>query len=221
MGESNALRGLGKMALCLGDLEAAEERYEAALSVARDIGAPQLVAYALAGLGHVELERERFAAAEARYGEALEACRAIDSRPGVASSLLDLGEVAWLAERRDQAVELFREALEIACRLDDRRRVGRSLAGLGACVVDDGDTERGARLLGAAEGLSRLSGALLPPYRRRRWERLMETVRGGLGESRAERLLEEGRGLSLESALCLVHPMPGVGPRPPGAGRAA
>lgn len=204
LGESASLRGLAKAALFMGNLDEAGDLLTEALSVARSVGDRHYVAYALAGLGDVARERGRLSEAEALYQEGLDLCRRIGSQPGIASALQHLATIALASGHADRSEDLHREALAIARGQNNRRQVAISLAGLGACAVDRKEVERGVRILGVAEHLLGSAGTVLAPQERRWWEARSEVARELVGPEAFQRLLEEGRSLSLETALELV-----------------
>jgi hypothetical protein len=104
--------------------------------------------------------------------------------------------------RPDRSEELYREALEIDRRLNNKPGMAFSLAGLGASAVARQDTDRGVRILGAAERLAASTGAVLPPHEERWWkDRFATAVQGN---PRGEELLAEGRALSLEDGIALA-----------------
>jgi hypothetical protein len=67
-----------------------------------------------------------------------------------------------------------------------------------------GRSDRGALLLGAADGALRVLGSRRHPGDLPEYERVVASIRATLGEDRYERLYAEGGRMSLDEALALV-----------------
>lgn len=109
----------------------------------------------------------------------------------------------WESGRLDQARSFAQESLQINRRaLDDRQNVASDTEVLAWIAADDGDHERSARLLGAAETMARrVAVSFLPVVGEKHHNRCLQQVREVLGDKNFERAVELGRGLSYDEAL--------------------
>jgi len=122
-----------------------------------------------------------------------------------------LGLVARRQGDRVAARSRYRESLALRRELGDRRGIAECLEGLaeedrGTAPCRDqtpsqGQPERAARLLGAAEALRTRIGAPLPPHRRPEYETHRAALRVTLGEAAYTAAWSAGRALTWEEAV--------------------
>jgi hypothetical protein len=118
------------------------------------------------------------------------------------------------------------QALELAPGEGNRREIAPSLVGLAAVAAAEGEPERAARLLGAAQGLLDALGAAMRPIDCTLRERTDAAARADLPASTFEAAWSEGRAMALEQAVAYAldrtppeSPMAGAGTLDPTAGR--
>ena len=117
---------------------------------------------------------------------------------------MSLNRLGFMA--RDQgdygaAWVLFEESLAIFRELGNKLGIAQNLEGLAAVAVAQAQSERAARLFGAAEGLREVIGAPLPSADRAEHDRSVAAVRTALGEEAFAAAWAEGRAISLEQAV--------------------
>jgi tetratricopeptide (TPR) repeat protein len=135
----------------------------------------------------------------------LEPLLAEQRRLGVPASsyvLYFLGMVAMAEKRMDAAQAYLREALVSGRESGDLANLAvivEAVAGLAAVL---GESERAARLGGAAEALRRLIGAPLPGVEQRKTrDRQLAPAREALGEEAFARAWADGQAMTLEQAV--------------------
>jgi predicted ATPase/DNA-binding SARP family transcriptional activator len=145
-----------------------------------------------------------YGAAHSLYGESLAIWREIGSRPDIAASLSHL---AYLAHRQAQARvarSLYEESLMIWWDLGSKEGITACLEGLGRVAGTVGQSERAARLLGAAVALRDTPGATWKPEERAEHERHVDASRAALGEEAFTAAWTSGRLLRLDEAIGLA-----------------
>jgi hypothetical protein len=95
----------------------------------------------------------------------------------------------------------YQEGLALSQELKGRRGMAWCLECLAEVAVTEGQPERGARLMGAAEGLIEAIGASWPPTHAAGRERALAALRTALGEEAAAAALAESRARSLVSVI--------------------
>jgi hypothetical protein len=90
--------------------------------------------------------------------------------------------------------------MELARALGDTTFLGAGLAAIGTIAADLGEAEQAARLLGAAEAMSQVSGAWSFIAARGQNRRAIDAVRAALGEESFAAAWDQGRRLSREQA---------------------
>lgn len=208
-GDHNAmvagLRDLGVAAGLEGDTELARSHWRVALALAREHDLQAYLPPLTGNLAAAELQRRNWKAARDLAAEAAQlADRSGDAQTG-AISRLNQGTATILGGDPAAARRPLVEALEIS--------VGRGwsfvshdvLDALASVVMAEGDPERAARLMGAAEAL-RENGGLASEQLEEEQRRL---TRGRLQQMLGDRLFEDayaaGRTLTLTEAAALAQ----------------
>ena len=120
---------------------------------------------------------------------------------GVGLALGHLGELAEAQANLPVARSLYRESLAVLNEVGDRDAVAALIERVGSVAVGEGHLERGARLLGASEGVREAVGVAAEPEDRARTEQLLATLRGALPEAPFEALRAEGCAMTVEQAV--------------------
>ncbi len=199
-----ALRALSQAAWWQGDYERARALGEESLTVFRQIGDQWGISSALRHHGFQILtrhERKReLSRAAALFEESLGISRTLQDARGVGWSICGLGITARLARGYKRAEGLLREALSLFRELGDKYGMVNTLIEVGRVAVRRGDTERAARLFGAAQSLREAVGAPLLPYDLPSYSRQYsaETQLRGTG---FDSIWAEGRAMTLEQVM--------------------
>jgi predicted ATPase/DNA-binding SARP family transcriptional activator/Tfp pilus assembly protein PilF len=108
-----ALAASGAMATRLGDLDLAQERKEAALALAREVGNELWIARELSDLGTVEAMREKYDVATEMFEESAALFRKLDVPSRLGTVLSNLGHIAGQRGDYERAIEYTEEALSL------------------------------------------------------------------------------------------------------------
>jgi predicted ATPase len=188
-----------------GDHAAARPLFEENLRLRRELKDKWGIAASLSNLGNWFYSQGEHASARSLYEESLALQRELKDKWGIAASLSNLGIVATGLNDYQGARALFEESLALQRELGHKRGIAASLAGLGGMIVDSAastsSTERGAKLLGAVEGLLESIDAVMDVDQRIPYERSVATARAKLGEDAFKRAWREGRAMRMEQAV--------------------
>lgn len=153
---------------------------------------------ALLYLGRMEESEVRFRQAEIGFG---------DSQDHLSRWTIALGRGLIALKRGNYEVATTKlvEAIRISREMGDLSSMARGTAWLTDLAICEGRYEMGARCMGLAEHLGKLSGAQLFRTHELRFARNEGLLRGALGSRQFEALKAAGALLSLEEVLDLVQ----------------
>lgn len=151
------------VALKQGDYQRARVLQENVLTLRRELGRKEDIAYGLLSLGHILRLQGEAEQARQLYEEGQALFSELEIKWGVAHSVLNLGNIACQQQDYAQAFALHTQALTLFQELGDRQGVAYTLEGLASLAAAQGQIERAAYLWGAAEALREVIGAPLPP----------------------------------------------------------
>jgi non-specific serine/threonine protein kinase len=200
-GTATALFGLALRAAHTNDSEQATALAEESLVRARESGDAWLVAYCLQVLGLVARIRGDRERVTTLFRDSLALMRQVGDKWSMVFLLLNLGGVAQAEGDYEPARCAYQEGLAFSQELKDRRGMAWCLECLAEVAAAQSRPQRGARLMGAAEGLLDAIGASWPPNYVAGRERTMAAIRTALGEEAFAAAWAEGRALSLEEAI--------------------
>ena len=136
---------LGATYYSLGDYQKAQEYYEQALVIAREIsdrfGEGALGAL-FGNLGSVYRDLGQVEKAIEYYEQALEIAREIGNRNGEGANLGKLGSAYYLLGQIQTAIDYYEQALEISREIGDRQGEGADLGNLGIAYRNLGQVEK-------------------------------------------------------------------------------
>jgi predicted ATPase len=196
-----------KSATYVGDHEGyarAMQLNDEALGLARQAGAPGLVAQVLNVRGELSRVAGDDALARAAYEEGLELSEAAGDESYVSVLLANLSYLADHRGEYDEARRLDREALRICWSHGRRLMAAWTVSELAGPEHGLGRSERGAALIGAADDALRVLGSRRHPGDLPEYHRVVVALRAALGDERYERLYAEGARMSLEDAVALA-----------------
>jgi tetratricopeptide (TPR) repeat protein len=201
-----ALKTLGYIAMHEGNFAQAQSLCKEALSISRSIGAAPRIASMLRTLANVSSATGEYAEAEALYKEALEITQSCDDKEGNANILGDLGLHYFTMRQYAKAGPLLHRSLSIFAALGDKEDVTCALTVLAGFSAETHDHNRAARLFGAVDAAYESMGiGLLPLDRLRyRYDGLISSLRNAMGESAFQSCWDEGRKVTLDSAVKLA-----------------
>ena len=192
---------LGNVELGLGNLEKARALIEEAYAQARAYNEGWILSFALNNLGEIARTQGLYDQARAYY----EDCEAIledtGDRGDLARFAHSLGYVAQHDADLPRAESQFRKSLSMFRRLGNRRGIAECLAGLAGLRARQGQPERGAVMLSAAETILNGTGGAWWPADRGEVERNRALIRSLLTEAQVTEAQAKGRAMTLEQAL--------------------
>jgi predicted ATPase len=160
----------------------------------------QQISGALNGLGLTALMMGNYGEAAARFTEALELRQAIGDRRGCLAMLMNLGNVAVLQDDSARGRLYYLEILA-GGRALNTEGICCCLEGLACAAALDGQAERAAQLLGAAEVLHDSIGMVIDPDGQLVVDHTLERARAQLSEQAFLTAWGAGRAMALEQAI--------------------
>jgi predicted ATPase len=198
---ASSVIGLGMHAQGLGDSEQAAARYIEGAELARSGGYRWFLAIALSNLADLSVEEGDYARARAGVEESLELFRELGDERKIMEQVAGLGILASREGRPDEAEAHLREGLEYAEALVDKELAIWCLAEIAALAVSAGESERGARLVGAIETLRDETGHATHREERRLDDQTRTALASELGEERFAAALLIGREMTFEQTM--------------------
>jgi predicted ATPase/transcriptional regulator with XRE-family HTH domain len=190
----------GRAAYYCNELAFSLDLLTQSVTLRRQLNDVTKTAQALNALATTHHALGQFDEARQAVAEAFALTQAAIDQPNRARLLHSLGRLA-LADGDDaHAAESFRESLQLRVEMSTKRGVAESLEGVGDLAARQGNGERAARLLGAAEALRELIGAPIPPPERAEHEQAVAAARDLLEGEAFARLWADGRALTWEQA---------------------
>jgi tetratricopeptide (TPR) repeat protein len=175
-----------------GNYDESKALAEECLSISRELGQFNQIAYALDTLGFVTFARGEYRASRAYYQEAYSLFKEIGDQHGQALTLGGLGMVNWAAggERLFNAMDDFERSLALCRKIGHQGQVSGRLGGLARILNDLGEYERALDY--SAEGLVIARKLGSPVYISHNLYCLVETACGMNDLSAGRRYLQEG-----------------------------
>jgi tetratricopeptide (TPR) repeat protein len=197
----NAATLSGMVAIAEDRADDAVRDLENALSIARELDRPWILATSLLNLGMARTAAGDFDGARDAIGDALRHYAEIDDQRFQARSRGYLALVSLSTGDLPQARTLFAQSLRAFRALAEPGGTAEGLTGLAAVAAASGDASLAATLIGAAQRLREsISGSELP-LERRTMASHVDRARKSIDPTDWATALERGRGLSLEAAV--------------------
>jgi predicted ATPase len=201
---ADALRVMSMVADAAGDLATAWRLCHESLALMRQLRTPFGIANSLREVGHVALRRQEWDAAQIAFDECLSLYQEMSSTINIFATLRDLGLVACGRQDWAAARAMLEQCLARSQNVDFLGLTVGALATMAEVVAGEGEAERGARLLGAAEALGEPIDRGWWPYNQEAYERAVAALRDALGEAAFEAARAAGRTLTLDQAIDLA-----------------
>jgi tetratricopeptide (TPR) repeat protein len=154
-------RSLSDLALVphfLGDAERATELYEESMDLFREQGDKQGLAICLGNLAMVVYSQGDLGRAAHLTEESVTLFKELGARGGVSIGLYNLGWIALLQDDLSRATDHYRESLSLSWDAGRNPLVQNTLEGFACVAGAEVETERAARLWGAAQALHETKG---------------------------------------------------------------
>jgi predicted ATPase/DNA-binding SARP family transcriptional activator/Tfp pilus assembly protein PilF len=179
----------------------AQDCFQKSLSIKRELGDQQGIAYALGNLAQIAFMLGNAEHAHHIELESLALKRELGDLQGIANSLANLGENALKENDYDQARSYFDESLSILRTLGRRFTIGELFQSYVELARREGQFERSLRLIGAILNLHRSIGAQIRPENQEKHERILNEARAHLGNAKLEQVQSEGENANLETMI--------------------
>ena len=147
------------------------------------------------------LVQAHFDQAAALYAEALDIFQATDWDWGLVDVYAGLGGVSFCTGNLVQATAYYWESMKRARDLGVEMLAVGSLLGLAGVAAESGFAQLGARLFGAAEGITASLGAPIFPRDHPARDRGLAALTATLGQQQLAAAREAGRALTLEQSV--------------------
>ena len=218
-GVALSLLTMGTMAQLQGDLARATAHYEESLALFQALGDTRGIAAVLSSLGTLASSRGDFVAADELYVECAPLFRELGDTRDIAACLSNQAGIARDRGDLGRATALAQESLALFHELGDHRGIAACLELIGSAIAAQGQTERGTRLLAAAETVREMTGINRPAARGAEQERTVAALRSALGADAFARAWEAGRRLPLDEIVAdALTPAEPAGPQIPPSG---
>jgi non-specific serine/threonine protein kinase len=198
------LHFLGHIARARSELPQAAELLEGSITAFRDVGDEVSVILPLAALGFTVC----LLGDPPRATELCEAAVLLAREKGASGrltlALIYQGQVASSLNEAARAAEAFREGLQLAHTWDSAWGMAECLEGLAVVAAGEGQSERAARLLGAAARLREAIGAPVHPVDRADHERAVRASQAALGKAAYAAAWGSGQALSVDAVVDLA-----------------
>jgi len=189
-------RGLGLVAMQLGDTAGARRYFESGLAISRELDDKFGIAISLSFLGDLARTEKDFTRARPLFEESLGLFRQLDNKSAVSDALNNLGATCFGECEFGLAKEYFAEAADIALDLVNKMTISYSIDGFAAIALENGELDRAARLCGAAEALRDSIGYKIEPAEEVFRTAYLERLRARMPAEDLISAVEQGRALS-------------------------
>ncbi|MBK9604417.1 MAG: tetratricopeptide repeat protein [Anaerolineales bacterium] len=195
-----ALTHLGNVVSSQSDYAAAQALHEESLRLCREMGFKLGSAIALVDVGYEAYLQGDYIKARLSYEECLALCKEMDEKQVMAYALFGLG-LLDLTVNKPEAREHILHSLRLRWDTGERLQQTSSLIGAAGLVLEEGNPQFAAELLGAVESVLKGLGAVMEPELKPFHTRTLEAARGQLGKVAFQSAWEEGGQWSLEEAV--------------------
>jgi predicted ATPase/DNA-binding SARP family transcriptional activator len=184
-----------------GDYARADALLDEGLRIVRGLGLPARAwAWQLVNVGWIAMQRGDYERARSAFDEYL--AGASSRYPiGIATAHGNLGLVALYEAEPAVAAEHFVKALELAREAATKFLIAECLHGMAAVLAIDGDSERAARLWGAARALKESIAVPLTEPEQFIVETFLEPLRATLDEEVFAAASSEGAAMTMDEAV--------------------
>ena len=198
---ASSLNNLGNVAAQQGRLDEARGLHEEALSIRRELGDRYAIGASLSNLGMVAIDQENYSQARALLEEGLAAFREVGDPWRTANALNNLGSAVRLLGDYDAAGALYAESLKIDHELDDKWSMAYLLEDIACLAAGYQQSERAAKLTGAAFALRQAIGAPLSDAEQKKLDRILNPARVLVSDNDWAAARQAGERMNLAQAV--------------------
>jgi tetratricopeptide (TPR) repeat protein len=198
---ANSLSNVALVIHAQGDYERATELYEQSMDLFRELGDKQSLAFCLNNLARVGYSQGDLGRAAQLTEEGVGVSRELGARGDIALGLCNLGWIALLQDDLGRAADLYTESLSLSWETGMNPLVQSVLEGFACVAGAKGETDRAARLWGAAQVLHETKGIPRDTDFLAEADARISAVRSGMGEEAWEEAQHKGRAMTLDEAV--------------------
>jgi predicted ATPase/DNA-binding SARP family transcriptional activator len=199
-GIATSLSNLGMIAYNQSDPETVRQFFEKSLALFQELGDRGGMAHALYLLGYHSMTQRDFETARTLLAQSIALYQELGNH-FVTYVLGALGHTEREVGEYARATALYQESLRGRQKEGDKRLIACSLEDMASIFGRQGQMERAARLLGAAEALCETLGRTPPAADVTEYERTREAARAVLTAEAFATAWEQGRAMTLEQAV--------------------
>jgi tetratricopeptide (TPR) repeat protein len=195
------LQLLGDRARIHGDLSRAAEWYTESLGLLLELNVRPRMVYPIGNLGRIAFLRGDYAQARRAYEASISLARDLGYKTAMADWSLRLAEVTLHQEDFAQARTTLQETLMLCRDIGNQSELTEALVLSAGLALAMGQTERAARLLGAAEIALAQHQTVLEPSTQTRFEDYVTTTQSQVDPVAFQSAYTEGQRQSLDQAI--------------------
>jgi len=199
-GIAASLNNLGELAFAQGDYTVARAMQEESLAINREMGDKWGIALSLGNLGCVAFVQGDHFTARVSFEESLTLCKEMNEKTVMADSLLGLGLVD-VAEDKSKARENILASLRLRVEMGEQLAQTSSLIGAAGLVLQEGNPQFAAQLLGAVQSALKGLNAAVEPEVKDLHAQTLAKVKEALGDEAFRSAWEKGSRWTLEEAV--------------------
>ena len=181
--------------------EAAMTIAEESLALFRAMNHQPGIAQALNIIGELARISGDDEGARRAYEECLAVCQQTGEALRIGYNYVNLAYVAQHEGDHERALDLVRQAIQLSHDSNDTRDIASFLELFAGSIAALGQTQRAARLLGAAEAVRERIGSFHQPSDQSEYDRIIAAVRAQLDDTAFAAAFASGRGMTLEQAV--------------------
>lgn len=183
------------------DIRCAQADLDESLRLAREVGNPLLLATALTTVGFLAAMSGDTTEAGARLADSVALFEQIGDRRFANFARSELAHLLRRQGHDHEAEQLYREAIRIWLDLGHQAAVAHQLESLAMVATAQGQPQRAARLLGAADALRAVTMSAMTEAERKEYGRTVSALRTQLDEVTFRAAWGSGRAMTLDQVI--------------------
>lgn len=198
---ANVLLLLGVMANEQEHHAEARILYKESLALYRKLGVTVGIGITFSNMGIVAREQGEYKEARSLLKKALKLLREVGAKEDTACALVNLANVAICEDKVMEARSCLEESLELYRELEDQGGIACVLESFAGMAAKQGQPEKAARLICAAQALRDAINMPLPPNEQREYDRHFAAAQQALAQQVFEVACEKGHTMTLDEAI--------------------
>lgn len=203
-GIAGALSAIGLSELYAENMESSRDHYEQALRISRELRSGPGIGTALIALGEIARSQNDYPAARDYYEEALHLNENIGQMGIVNIVAHNLGYVAKQQEDLEKALEFFRKSLSMSIEREQHRLIFFCISGIASVLVEKGELQTAALLLGFAEKFGKEYHYRLDPVDKWEIDQSLNKLEQELEIVERDKYWSIGKEMELEKAILIA-----------------